>query len=137
MTMIAANTLDTNTLKFDTLKFANRLKVVDVPEQQAQAQAEALDEALSTTAQNLATKTDIREVRSDMREVESNLKSEIQDLRSEVRELEGNLKSEIRGIDAKLDGKVAVLDDKLDSVRWMLLLIAIVLIAPLIKSLFF
>ena len=34
------------TATFDTLKFANRLKVAGVPDKQAEAEAEALSEAL-------------------------------------------------------------------------------------------
>jgi hypothetical protein len=56
------------TLTFDTLKFANRLKAVGVPEKQAEEEAAALAdvmaEALSTS--DLATKRDLAETKVDL-----------------------------------------------------------------------
>jgi len=61
-------------ITFDTLEYVNKLKAADVPEKQAQAQAQALrgvlDTALSDHASALATKGDLRSeialVRKDM-----------------------------------------------------------------------
>lgn len=50
------------TITFDTLKFVERLRAAGVPEGQAKAEAEALAEALSSGAQDLATKGDLRDV---------------------------------------------------------------------------
>jgi hypothetical protein len=44
-----------STLTFDTLKFANRLKAAGVPDQQAEAEAEVLAEALEVNLKDLAT----------------------------------------------------------------------------------
>jgi hypothetical protein len=44
------------TITFDTLKFVERLKAAGVPEAQAKAEAEALQEALGTAAFDLVTK---------------------------------------------------------------------------------
>jgi len=49
---------------FDTLKFANRLKAAGVPAQQAEAEAEALADALSSS--DLATRTDLIELKTDI-----------------------------------------------------------------------
>jgi hypothetical protein len=49
---------------FDTLKFANRLKAAGVPSQQAEAEAEALADALSSS--DLATRTDLIELKTDI-----------------------------------------------------------------------
>jgi len=48
-------------IPFDTLKYAKRLQSANVPPEQAEIQAEALQEILSTAIQGaeLATKTDI------------------------------------------------------------------------------
>ncbi|MEO5337438.1 MAG: hypothetical protein H7841_11175 [Magnetospirillum sp. WYHS-4] len=54
------------TITFDTLKFVERLRAAGVPDGQAKAEAEALAEALSSGAQELATKGDIREMRQEM-----------------------------------------------------------------------
>lgn len=46
-------------ITFDTLKFANRLKSVGVPDKQAEAQAEVLSEALEVNLKELVTKDDL------------------------------------------------------------------------------
>nr|VFJ47452.1 MAG: hypothetical protein BECKDK2373C_GA0170839_101833 [Candidatus Kentron sp. DK] len=60
-------------ITFDTLKFANRLKAADVTSKQA----EALAEVFSSSARELATKSDIGQLgvqlHSEMREMESRL----------------------------------------------------------------
>ncbi|MEI8055489.1 MAG: hypothetical protein WCH10_05790 [bacterium] len=48
-----------NEQNFDTLKYANRLKAVGVPEKQAEVQAEIMAETINN---NLATKRDIKEL---------------------------------------------------------------------------
>ncbi|HNA28785.1 MAG TPA: hypothetical protein PLL19_09755 [Thiobacillaceae bacterium] len=52
------------TITFDTLKFANRLKAAGVPAQQAEAEAEALADALSSF--DIATRTDLIELKTDI-----------------------------------------------------------------------
>lgn len=51
-----------NATAIDTLKFAKRLKDAGVPEVQAEAQPEALVEAFDRSHEDLATKTDLREL---------------------------------------------------------------------------
>jgi len=48
------------TLTFDTLQYVKTLKAADVPEKQAEAQANALSQVLNT--QDVATKQDLREL---------------------------------------------------------------------------
>jgi len=64
-------------LIFDTLKFANQLKTAGVPATHAEAEAKALSEVLETNLSELATKTDLRGV-------ETNLRHEIGDLRKDM-----------------------------------------------------
>lgn len=60
-------------ITFDTLKFANKLKSAGVPDKQAEAEAEALSEALEVNLKELVTKEylsrEIRDIeqRIDMR----------------------------------------------------------------------
>ena len=62
------------TVTFDTLKFVEKLRAAGVPEPQAKAQAEVLASALSEAMQvQLATKEDIRAVRSDIARLEREL----------------------------------------------------------------
>jgi hypothetical protein len=55
-----------STITFDTLKFADTLKAAGIPDKQAEAQARAVAEAFSTNASELATKADVRDLRSEM-----------------------------------------------------------------------
>ncbi len=59
-------------ITFDTLKYANRLKSAGVPDKQAEAEAEALSEALEVNLKELVTKEDLhREIESLRREMHS------------------------------------------------------------------
>jgi hypothetical protein len=51
--------LSNNTLIFDTLRYANKLKAAGVPEKQAEVQAEALADIVD---ERLVTKQDLREL---------------------------------------------------------------------------
>ncbi len=55
------------TIAFDTLAYAKRLKEVGVPEKQAEVQAEAMVELVE---ERLATKQDILDLKRDMKEME-------------------------------------------------------------------
>ena len=65
------------TLVFDTLAYAKKLKAVGFTEDQAEVQAETLAELLDD---QLATKRDIKELEVKITEVESNLKRDIKEL---------------------------------------------------------
>jgi len=57
-------------ITFDTLKYANKLKSAGVPDKQAEAEAEALSEALEVNLKELVTKEDLhREIESLRREM--------------------------------------------------------------------
>jgi len=58
-------------ITFDTLRFARKLKESGLPEQQAEAIAEAFKEAQGEA--ELATKRDIEDIRRDMREMEQRM----------------------------------------------------------------
>jgi len=66
-------------LSFDTLKYANRLKEINVPPEQAELQAEVMKEVLESAFQTaeLATKSDIALVRKDMEAMEQRLDAKI------------------------------------------------------------
>ena len=65
------------TLVFDTLAYAKKLKAVGFTEDQAEVQAETLAELLDD---QLATKRDIKELEVKITEVESCLKRDIKEL---------------------------------------------------------
>ncbi|MBI5329009.1 MAG: DUF1640 domain-containing protein [Betaproteobacteria bacterium] len=54
------------TITFDTLKFANRLKAAGVPAQQAEAEAEAEALADALSSSDIATRTDLIELKTDI-----------------------------------------------------------------------
>lgn len=61
----------------DTLKCVNKLRVVGVPEPQAQAHVEILSEIIEIAEEKLATKSDLKELefimKRDMKELEYRL----------------------------------------------------------------
>jgi hypothetical protein len=67
-----------NTITFDTLKYANRLKKAGFTPEQAEEQAGALSEVLEVNLKELATKGDLAMLKSE-------LKNEIGQLRAEFR----------------------------------------------------
>jgi len=68
---------------FDTLAYVKRLKEADVPEKQAEAQAEALRAALDT--QDVATKGDLRELELKLRNDIALVRKDFDNLRWTVR----------------------------------------------------
>lgn len=54
---------------FDTLKFANKLKAAGIPAPQAEAEAEALGEALQLNLKDLATKEELKAEISHLRDL--------------------------------------------------------------------
>jgi hypothetical protein len=57
------------TAAFNPLDFADKLKAAGVPQAQAEAQARAMVDVLSNVRDDLATKADVREVSSEIREL--------------------------------------------------------------------
>jgi hypothetical protein len=70
-----------STITFETLKFAQRLEKAGASREYAIAEAEALADVLSTGTQELATKTDISQVRSEMREMRTEINGEMKLIR--------------------------------------------------------
>jgi len=63
------------TITFDTLKFVEKLKAAGVPDLQAKAESEALQEALGTA--EMATKHDIERVESQLREMKAEINGKL------------------------------------------------------------
>jgi hypothetical protein len=78
-----------STITFDTLKFAERLRVAGVPEAQAKAEAEAIRDVLSEALEGqLATKADIARLefatKTDIARLESATKADIAEVKAEL-----------------------------------------------------
>ncbi|MEI8395730.1 MAG: coiled-coil domain-containing protein [Rhodospirillaceae bacterium] len=90
-------------LAFDTHAFVKRLTAAGMPEAQAEVlvdeQSRLIDSRLTATVERLATKEDIRTLRSetkeDIRTLRSETKADIQAFRSELRTVETTLELKI------------------------------------------
>lgn len=91
---------------FDTLKYANKLKAAGVPGPQAEAEAEALADALHVNLRELVTRDDLKLTRDD-------LKRDIQDVRREIQDVRRELKEEMTVQRLTLEKKVDVAITKL------------------------
>ncbi len=95
-------------MAIDTLKVAKRLREAGFTEPQAEAVVAAVQEA--TGGADLATKTDIVDLRSALKaeiaDLRSELKAEIADLRSELRQTELRLEAKIEAIKADILSRV-------------------------------
>ncbi len=92
---------------FDTLKFARRLKEAGIPEVQAEAFSDAFREVQESHSETLSTKSDIKELRGEIREFRIEFQGELREVRAEMRLL-----------------------------RWMLALIIAATVLPHLKTLF-
>ena len=99
-----------NPVPFDTLKFVNTLKISGVPENQAEAHANAMSEVWGTATRELATKDDIR------------------DLKREFAALDGKM--------IGLEGRMTGLESKLNTMQWVLALLVVISSVPLVQQFF-
>ena len=99
------------TMTFDKLAYIDRLKAAGFAEPQARAMADGLDQALR---EEVATKSDV-----------GTLRSEIERLRVELRGDLGMLRGEFRTEQAGLKGELlaAMKADKIDFLKWVVMLI--------------
>jgi hypothetical protein len=92
-----------NAVPFDTLKMAQRLEAAGFAAPQAAGASEALAEAL--TGADLATKSDIAGVKSEIASLRTELRSEIGGLRTE---LKGDMELLRRDMTIKLGGMIFI-----------------------------
>ncbi len=133
-----------DTIVFDTLAAAGRLRTAGMPEAQAAAvvtiQAELVEENFATKADlermQLAldarfaeTRTEIAELRTEVKTEIAELRTEIAELRAEVKteiaELRAEVKTEIAGLRAELRIEIAglraeIADIRTDIIKWIL-----------------
>lgn len=93
---------------FETLKLARRLQTAGMPADQASGLAEALSETMTT---ELATKSDLKELRSWAT-------AEIAALRGEMQAEFAKLREEMRTGQAQL--RLEIAQSKNETVRWMI-----------------
>jgi hypothetical protein len=95
------------TLTFDKLAYVDRLKAAGMGEREARALAEGLDQALR---EEVATKSDVAAVKTDLAAVKAELKGDIAALRTE-------LKADIAAVRTELKADISAV--KHDMLRWM------------------
>ncbi len=104
---------------FDTLKFANALKAVGVPDKQAEAEAQVLSEVFSINFREVTTKEDLKRAVADIevkiREVEQRLLVKIDQNAAKIDQFRQELISKIDLVEKKLDAKIDLLEKKLDA----------------------
>jgi hypothetical protein len=110
------------TMTFDKLAYFDRLKAAGFAEPQARAMADGLDQALR---EEVATKSDIAGVGSEIALLRNDLRGEIASVRSELRGEIASVGSELRGEMALLKGELlaAMKADKIDLLKWVVMLI--------------
>jgi predicted nucleic acid-binding Zn-ribbon protein len=93
------------TLIVDTLRFS---KLLQDKGHFSAAQADTLAETIGTIGtENLATKTDVAELRVTISELRSEIKGDIASLRTEIADLRSELKAEIADLRSELKAEIA------------------------------
>lgn len=92
--------------------------------------AEAIVKTINTSSDHLATKEDIRELKSEIKILEVNLRSEIAEVRSEIVEVKSELKADI----AEVRTELKVLATQFATMKWIQYSILGVLLAPIVAQ---
>ena len=110
-------------VNLDTLKIARRLKEAGLDERQAETITDVLRESRELDFSLLATKADLAELRNatkaDLAELRNATKAELAELRSDMDLRLTSLQAEIDRRFAAVEGKIAVLQAEIASLKWM------------------
>jgi ribosomal protein L29 len=102
----------------DRLTLAHAIEDAGIERIKAEALAGAIFEAIHD---NVATKVDIHDLRSEIAELRSEMKAEIQELRSdtkaEIQELRSEVKAEIQELRSEMRGEIAQVRSEIAQVR--------------------
>ncbi|EAY56428.1 MAG: uncharacterized protein C75L2_00340002 [Leptospirillum sp. Group II 'C75'] len=111
-------------MTFDTLAVATELKQAGFSQEQAEALARAWSHVASG---DLAAKSDVVAVRTELVQAEFRLKEEIASLRSELKADIAATKADIADVrkelvqvEARLEGKIADVRSEVKTLRWMI-----------------
>ena len=93
-------------IPFDSLDYFEKLKDAGFTEAQAKVQASALQTALNrhdeASRKELATRGDLQDVRTELKEDIQNVRLEVEKVRAQSREAELRLQKEIQGTETRL-----------------------------------
>lgn len=88
---------------YNALRYIKNLEDVGIPREQAEAQVQLV---IDSFQDNVATKTDMAQLRTEMADLRAELRTEMADLRAELKtemaDLRAEVKTEIAGIHGKL-----------------------------------
>ncbi len=100
---------------FDSLAYAKEMEAGGFTRQQSEAFAAAQGKILKDAfaASELATKTDIRDVRDEIQAVRTELKADIQDVRNEIQAV----RNEIQDVRAELKAEIQDVRNEIQDVR--------------------
>ncbi len=105
-----------NAMMIDTLRFADRLKGVGVPDEQAEGISRALNDEL---ASGMVTKADLDDIAQDLREsvgaVESGLRADVAKLDTRLGKLEAKVGGGFEAMDAKFEARFEAMDAKFEA----------------------
>ena len=92
-------------ITFDSLDYFEKLKDAGVPEAQAKVQASALQTALNrhdeASRKDLATRGDLQDVRTELKEDIQNVRTELQNVRTELKEDIQDVRLEVEKVRAQ------------------------------------
>ena len=104
-----------NAVAFDTLAFSKRLQKAGVPPIQAEAHASAQSDLLAHHLLNaVATKSDLAEVKAELKTDLAEVKAE---LKADLAEVKAELKSDLAEVKAELKADLAEVKDDLAGVK--------------------
>ena len=120
----------------DTLQMRRRMREAGFPEEQADAVTEGI---ANIVAGELATKEDLRELRTEMLDKFAEVKGEIAEVKGEIAEVKGEI-AEVKGEIAEVKGEIAevkntvadlrvsIADFKTGLAKWVIGLVAAMLL---------
>ena len=108
-------------ITFDTLKFVETLKESGFNEPQAKGMAVAIQEVQKSNLDELATKGDVREIKSDIKELEQSTKRDIKELaqstKRDFKELEQSTKRDFKELEQSTKRDLA--EQELRLIKWV------------------
>lgn len=116
---------------FNALKYIRTLEGVGFPREQAEAQVQLV---MDTFQENVATKTDMAELRSELKSGIAELKSEMAELKSELKSEMAEIRSDVAQVNSELPKIVAELKTDLVFRLGGLIVICTGILGVLMKS---
>jgi hypothetical protein len=122
-------------MALDTLAIVRRLEAAGIDRQQAEAIADVLRESEVGALADLATKADLREVRTDVRQVRDGLRPEMGALEQRLQGEIGALRAEMEARFDKVDARFESLEQRMTIKLGSMIVVALSVMTALVKLL--